>query len=58
MAATAQSMTYRKRASALAKQADASSDHDRMARLLQEALSWIAVAENEEFIAAQAGYTF
>jgi hypothetical protein len=50
-APTTQSWTYRKRASDVARQADASSDIEEQINLLKLALQWLQLAENEEFMA-------
>jgi two-component system, response regulator PdtaR len=45
------SLRYRLRASQLGRIADAQTDEARMLSLVQQALSWIQLAENEEFLA-------
>jgi hypothetical protein len=50
-------MGYRLRASALARQADCSSDETEKMRLIHEALSWIELAENDELISQVTGRT-
>ena len=42
---------YRKRASRLGRCADLEPDFDKACRLLHQALSWIQLAENEEYLA-------
>lgn len=48
-------MDYRLRASALARQADRSSDESERLRIIQEALAWIQLAENDELISQVPG---
>lgn len=43
-------MRYRRRASALAEEADRCVDDHEKLRILHEALSWVQLAENDEFI--------
>ncbi len=50
MLTTAKSLQYRKRAAELAQKADKAAEAEQ-ADLLQQALSWIQLAENEEMIA-------
>ena len=50
-------MGYRLRASALARQADWSSDDTEKMRIIHEALSWIQLAENDELISQVTGKT-
>jgi hypothetical protein len=45
-------IAYRQRASRLGKCADLEPDTETACRLLHEALSWIQLAENEEYLAA------
>lgn len=47
-------LRYRLRASQLSRIADAQTDEARMLSLVQQALSWIQLAENEEFLAQAA----
>jgi len=47
---TDQSVIYRQRASALGKEAEAEADFEKMNTLLQTALAWIHLAENEELL--------
>lgn len=44
------SIEYRKRASDLGKCADQEPDLEKSIRLLREALSWIRLAKNEEYL--------
>lgn len=48
---TDQSWSYRKRAANLARAADASPDVQEQVELVTQALRWIQLAENEEFLA-------
>lgn len=48
---TTQSWIYRKRASEVARSADASMDIEEQTNLMKRALQWIQLAENEEFMA-------
>lgn len=48
---TDQSWSYRKRAANLARAADASTDVQEQVDLVKQALQWIQLAENEEFLA-------
>lgn len=48
---TPRSLAFRRRAAEIADKAITEPDADRMAALLQQALSWIQLAENEEFLA-------
>ena len=50
-------MGYRLRASALARQADCSSDDTEKMRIIHEALSWIQLAENDELLSQVTGKT-
>lgn len=50
-APTTQSWSYRKRAADLARAADASADLEEQVNLMKQALQWIQLAENEEFMA-------
>lgn len=45
---------YRKRASRLGRMADAEDNEAKMLPLMQQALSWILLAENDELLAANA----
>jgi two-component system, response regulator PdtaR len=45
-------LRYRRRASQLGRIADAQTDESRMLHLIEQALSWIRLAENEEFLAS------
>jgi hypothetical protein len=51
MPTTLQSMGYRKRASDLARLADREANLPDRLKLVKEALDWISLAENDEFIA-------
>jgi hypothetical protein len=51
---TSQSWIYRKRAAALARDADAAFSVEEQVRLVKEALNWIQLAENEEYMALNA----
>lgn len=53
-AKASESLRYRLRASQLGRIADAQTDEARMLSLVQQALSWIQLAENEEFLAQAA----
>ena len=44
-------IAYRKRASRLGRCADLEPDFEKACRLLHQALSWIQLAENEEYLA-------
>ncbi len=48
---TAQSWRYRKRAAEFARAADEESDIRERTALVKQALEWIALAENDEFLA-------
>lgn len=48
---TSISLQYRRRAAEAGRQAMDSADQNEMFRLLQQALSWIQLAENEEMLA-------
>jgi hypothetical protein len=48
---TAQSWRYRKRAAELARSADEETDIQEQTELIEKALQWISLAENDEFIA-------
>lgn len=48
---TQQSLIYRRKASEFARLAEAEPDEIKMLPLLHQALSWIQMAENEEFLA-------
>lgn len=50
-APTTQSRSYRKRAADLARVADASAGLEEQVNLMNQALQWIQLAENEEFTA-------
>jgi CheY-like chemotaxis protein len=45
------SIRYRRRAARLGQQADAETSEEKMLPLMHQALSWIQLAENEEFLA-------
>lgn len=49
-----QSIEYRRKASRLGRMANAESDETKMVPLLNLALSWIQMAENEEFLIREA----
>jgi hypothetical protein len=48
---TAQSWRYRKRAAELARVSDETIDIQEQTELVKQALQWIALAENDEFMA-------
>lgn len=50
---TVQSRIYRRRASDLARLADAEIDPQKMMPLVHQALQWVNLAENEEILAGQ-----
>lgn len=52
-AGSPRSIKYRRRAARLGRLADAESDEAKMLPLIQQALSWIQLAENEEFLGAE-----
>lgn len=52
---TESSLAFRKRASEIAHLSNAERDQKEQLKLIQQALSWISLAENEEFIACNAG---
>ncbi len=47
---TRQSWRYRKRAAELARAADDTTDIQEQTELIKQALRWVALAENDEFI--------
>jgi hypothetical protein len=47
---TPQSLTYRRKAAALARLAEAEQDELKMLPIVHQALSWIQLAENEELL--------
>jgi hypothetical protein len=49
---TQQSLVYRRKAAQLARLAEAEPDEIKMAPLIHQALSWIQMAENEEYLAS------
>jgi hypothetical protein len=50
---TRASLEYRRKASALSQRASVESDARKVGELLQLAISWIQVAENEELMASE-----
>jgi two-component system, response regulator PdtaR len=50
-ASAARALVYRRRASQLGHMADVQIDEAKMLHLIEQALSWIRLAENEEFLA-------
>jgi hypothetical protein len=50
---TPSSLEYRRKASALSQRASVESDARKVGELLQLAISWIQVAENEELMASE-----
>ena len=52
MPMTIKSASYRQRAAAIGDAAEAELDHAKLLELIQEAVHWIQLAENEEMLAA------